>query len=60
MRLPKTPEMQKIWDEIEPYLEATNEGYVILNGAPSDIAEKLEEYRRLGKEQSDFAWSLEQ
>ena len=59
MRLPDTPEMKKIWDEIEPYLSSSNEkGHEIIEGAPSGTAEKLEEYRRLGKEQWDFAESL--
>ena len=59
MRLPQTPEMKKIWNEIEPYLNSSNEkGHEIIEGAPSDIAEKLEEYRRLSKEQWDFAESL--
>ena len=56
MRLPKTPEMEKIWNEIEPYLSFSNEkGY---DGAPDDVFEKLEKYRHLRKEQWDFAESL--
>lgn len=60
MRLPDTPEMKKIWNEISPYLNITLNGTEIIEGAPSDTAEKLKEYRRLGKEQWDFAESLEQ
>lgn len=60
MILPKTPEMKKIWNEIEPYLRFSNEkGYEVIEGSPSDAYEKLEEYRHLRKEQSDFAESLE-
>lgn len=52
--------MKKIWDEIEPYLRFSNEkGYEVIEGSPSDAYEKLEEYRHLRKEQSDFAESLE-
>jgi hypothetical protein len=60
MILPKTPEMKKIWDEIELYLRFSNEkGYEVIEGSPSDTYEKLEEYMHLRKEQSDFAESLE-
>lgn len=59
MRLPDTPEMKQIWNEIAPFLKITLKGMEIIDGAPSDTAEKLEEYRRLGKEQWDFAESLE-
>ena len=55
MRLPDTPEMKQIWNEIAPFLKITLKGMEIIEGAPSDTAEKLEEYRRLGKEQWDFA-----
>ena len=58
MRLPDTPEMKKIWDEIAPFLKITSKGMEIVENAPSNTAEKLEEYRRLGKEQWDFAESL--
>ncbi len=52
--------MEKIWNEIEPYLRFSNEkGYEVIEGSPSDAYEKLEEYRHLRKEQSDFAESLE-
>ena len=58
MRLPDTPEMKQIWDEIAPFLKITSKGMEIVEGAPSNTAEKLEAYRRLGKEQWDFAESL--
>lgn len=59
MRLPKTPEMEKIWNEIEPYLSFSNEkGYEVIDGAPDYVFEKLEKYRHLRKEQWDFAESL--
>ncbi len=45
-------------EEIRPYLKITLNGTEIIEGAPSDTAKKLEEYRRLGKEQWDFAESL--
>ena len=60
MRLTKTPEMEKIRKEKDPKLRITNEkGYEVIEGSPSDAYEKLEEYRHLRKEQSDFAESLE-
>ena len=60
MRLPDTPEMEKIWNEIEPYLSFSNEkGYEVNDGAPDGTAEKLEKYMELSQEQSDFARSLE-
>ena len=40
----------------------TNEGYIkgyeVIEGSPEGTSEKLEEYRRLRKEQWDFAESL--
>ena len=60
MRLPDTPEMEKIWNEIEPYLSFSNEkGYEVIDRAPDGTAEKLEKYMELSQEQSDFARSLE-
>ncbi len=58
MRLPDTLEMKQIWDEIAPFLKITSKGMEIVENAPSNTTEKLEEYRRLGKEQWDFAESL--
>ncbi|RHR72623.1 hypothetical protein DWW50_12885 [Eubacterium sp. AF15-50] len=59
MILPKTPEMERIWSEIEQYLCFSNEkGYEVIEGSPEGTSEKLEEYRRLRKEQWDFAESL--
>lgn len=49
MRLPDTLEMKQIWDEIAPFLKITSKGMEIVENAPSNTAEKLEEYRRLGK-----------
>ena len=54
MRLPDTPEMAKLWDGIYPYIEHGK----LREDAPEQIKKDLEEYRRLGKEQTDFAYSL--
>lgn len=59
MKLVKTPEMQKIWDEIEPYVTWSVEGYDIIEEAPENIKEKLIEYEHLSKEQHDFAEFIE-
>ena len=48
MRLPDTPEMKQIWNEIAPFLKITLKGMEIIEGAPSDTAEKLEEYKNNG------------
>ena len=37
MRLPDTPEMKQIWDEIAPFLKITLKGMEIIEGAPSEI-----------------------
>lgn len=58
MRVPDTPTMEKIWNEIEPYLVITKEKTKIASNAPIGTKEKLAEYRRLGKEQDDFNLSL--
>ena len=65
MRLPDTPEMKQIWNEIAPFLKITlkgmeiiEKGYEVIDGAPDDVFEKLEKYRHLRKEQWDFAESL--
>lgn len=51
--------MERIWSEIEQYLCFSNEkGYEVIEGSPKGTSEKLEEYRRLRKEQWDFAESL--
>ncbi len=37
MRLPLTPEMKKIWNEIEPYLIQDSNGLNIADDAPQEI-----------------------
>lgn len=59
MRLPLTPEMKKIWNEIEPYLIQDSNGLNIADDAPQEIKDLNKEFDRLLKEQSDFAESLE-
>ena len=59
MRLPLTPEMKKIWNEIEPYLIQDSNGLNIADDAPQEINDLNKEFDRLIKEQSDFAESLE-
>ena len=59
MRLPLTPEMKKIWNEIEPYLIQDSNGLNIAVDAPQEIKDLNKEFDRLIKEQSDFAESLE-
>jgi hypothetical protein len=59
MRLPLTPEMKKIWNEIEPYLIQDSNGLNIADDAPQEIKDLNKEFDRLIKEQSDFAESLE-
>ena len=54
MRLQDTPEMTKLWKIIEPYLEKGK----LKENVPENIKKALEEYRRLGKEQWNFAESL--
>jgi len=55
MRLPDTPEMAELWKNIEPYLD---EHLELKEDTPEQVKKDLEEYRRLGKEQFDFAYSL--
>lgn len=59
MRLPLTPEMKKIWNEIEPYLIQDSNGLNIADDATQEIKDLNKEFDRLIKEQSDFAESLE-
>lgn len=55
MTLPITPEMRDLINKVYPYL---NEKHELPADAPEDIKEALAEYRRLGKEQEEFALSL--
>ncbi len=55
MRLPDTPEMAKLWQNVEPYL---NEHRDLKEDAPEQIKKDYEEYYRLFEEQYDFAMKL--
>ena len=55
MALFDTDEMRVLIDKVRPYL---NEKLELSDDAPNDIKFALEEYRRLGKEQEEFAESL--
>lgn len=55
MRLIDTPEMKKLFDIVEPYL---NNRYQLPDDAPDEIKEAFREYQRLSKEQIEFAYSL--
>ena len=46
--------MAVLWKKVEPYL---NKGQ-LSSDAPKDVKEALNEYRRLRKEQMEFALSL--
>ena len=54
MRLQGTPEMDKLWKKIEPYVK---NGELIEN-APEQAKKALEEYRRLSDEREKFILSL--
>lgn len=56
MRLPRTPEMEKLWQNVEPYLDGHRE---LKEDAPEQIKKDYEEYYRLFKEQYDFAMKIE-
>ena len=56
MRLPRTPEMEKLWLDVEPYLDGHRE---LKEDAPEQIKKDYKEYLRLGKEQYDFAMKIE-
>lgn len=56
MRLPRTPEMEKLWQNVEPYLDGHRE---LKEDAPEQIKKDYEEYYRLFKEQHDFAIKIE-
>ena len=55
MTLFDTDEMRVLIDKVRPYL---NEKLELPDDAPDDIKFALEEYRRLGREQEEFALSL--
>ena len=55
MRLHDTPEMESLINKVRPYM---NERHELPDDAPEEIKEALAEYRRLSKEQWDFAYSL--
>ena len=55
MSLPITDEMKDLINKVYPYL---NENHELPDDAPDDIKFALEEYRRLGREQEEFALSL--
>lgn len=55
MSLPITAEMKNLINKVYPYL---NEKHELPDDAPDDIKFALKEYRRLGKEQEEFANSL--
>ena len=55
MRLPRTPEMEKLWQNVEPYLDGHLE---LKEDAPEQIKKDYEEYYRLFEEQYDFAMKL--
>lgn len=56
MRLPRTPEMEKLWQNVEPYLDGHRE---LKEDAPEQIKKDYEEYYNLFKKQYDFAMKLE-
>lgn len=55
MSLPITPEMKILIEKVRPYM---NEKHELPEDVPEDIKKALEEFRRLGREQEDFALSL--
>ena len=55
MSLFDTDEMKVLIDKVRPYL---NERLELPDDAPEEIKFALEEYRRLGREQEEFALSL--
>ena len=55
MTLFDTEDMRILIDKVRPYL---NEKLELPDDAPDDIKFALKEYRRLGKEQEEFALSL--
>lgn len=46
--------MATLWEKVEPYLNKDQ----LSNDAPEDVKEALNEYRKLSKEQMEFALSL--
>lgn len=55
MRLYDTPEMEKLWQNVEPYLDGHRE---LKEDAPEQIKKDYEEYYNLFKKQYDFAEKL--
>ena len=55
MSLPITPEMKMLINKVRPYM---NEDHELPDNAPDEIKDALLEYRRLGREQEEFALSL--
>lgn len=55
MRLIDTEEMKILWNKIEPYF---NERMQLPDSVPDDIKKAFDEYKRLAKEQEEFALSL--
>ena len=58
MSLPITPEMDKIIEEIDPYVNHTGKGGFFIENTPERIKELHKELLRLSKEQQDFEESL--
>ncbi len=55
MRLPRTPEMAELWKNIKPYFAGCSG---LKEDAPESAKKDFEEYLRLAKKQTDFAYSL--
>lgn len=55
MSLPINTEMKRLINKVRPYM---NENHELPDDAPAYIKEALAEYKRLGKEQEEFALSL--
>lgn len=58
MSLPITPEMRRILDEIESYINYHDTNNVISKDAPERIKELHKELLRLSKEQEELEESL--
>ena len=50
-----TEKMKNLLSKFEPYLDKHHQ---LPDGVPEDVRSAYEEYKRLGKEQMDFAYSL--
>lgn len=58
MSLPITPEMRKILDEIQPYVNYHDTNNVIFEDAPKRIKELHKELLKLSKEQEEYEMSM--